>query len=175
MTRSSKKHHIASTKSHATNGTFISNETKFKKKTREIEDFLNEDWGDDDDNEWKEDIDLTLVQTNYKRLLELELWTKAAKGTSKLTNFFSSKNKEMIESDDILTDDEWNFKEVEVKIKNLKEELKRDQYRMSVIEYNKKRAIFEMLKRVKENEKGLIKISVKAAELVFIDSHPYKV
>src|SRR6266498_4394865 len=45
---------------------------------------------------------------------------------------------------------------------------------MSVIEYNKKRAIFEMLKRVEKNGKGLIKASIEAAELVFIESHPYK-
>jgi hypothetical protein len=33
-----------------------------------------------------------------------------------------------------------------------------------------------MLKRIKfkENKKGLIKASVEAAELVFIDSRPYK-
>ncbi|CAB4446611.1 unnamed protein product [Rhizophagus irregularis] len=73
-------------------------------------------------------------------------------------------------------DDGWNFKGVEVKIEDLKEELRRDQYKMSVIEYNKKRAIFEMLKRIKfkENEKGLIKASIEAAELVFIESRPYK-
>ncbi|GES84847.1 hypothetical protein GLOIN_2v1785920 [Rhizophagus clarus] len=72
-------------------------------------------------------------------------------------------------------DDEWNFKEVEVKIKNLKEELKRDQHRISVIKYNKKRAIFEMLKQVKENKKGLIKASVKVVELIFIDSKHQKI
>ncbi|GES77349.1 hypothetical protein RCL_jg12194.t1 [Rhizophagus clarus] len=86
-----------------------------------------------------------------------------------------SSKKKIIESDDILTDDGWNFKEVEVKIENLKEELKKDQYRMSVIEYNKKRAIFEMLKQVKDNEKESIKASVKVAKLVFINSCPYKI
>src|SRR5205085_10105507 len=35
--------------------------------------------------------------------------------------------------------------------------------------------LFEMLKRInKENGKGLIKASIEAAELVFIDSRPYK-
>lgn len=70
-------------------------------------------------------------------------WTKAAESTSKLTSFFSPKNKEM---EILIEDNGWNFKGVEVKIEDLKEELKRDQYKMSVIEYNKKRAIFEMLK-----------------------------
>ncbi len=45
---------------------------------------------------------------------------------------------------------------------------------MSVIEYNKKKAIFEMLKRVEKNEKELIKASIEAVELVFIDNHLYK-
>ncbi|CAB4483663.1 unnamed protein product [Rhizophagus irregularis] len=174
----------AEAKSHTANGIFTAenrNKTNFKEEIREIEDFLEEDWGDDDDSEWEEDIDLTLSEANYKRLLELELiwkknahlekkirrpyltgltkkstfydnygpsgkWTKAEEGTSKLTSFFSPKNKEI----EILTEDDgWNFKGVEVKIEDLKEELRRDQYKMSVIEYNKKRAIFEMLKQIK--------------------------
>ncbi|CAB4446610.1 unnamed protein product [Rhizophagus irregularis] len=82
MTRSSKKRRIALAKSRTANGTFTAenrNETNFKEEIREIEDFLEEDWGDDDDSEWEEDIDLTLSETNYKRLLELELiWKKDA-------------------------------------------------------------------------------------------------
>jgi len=74
----------------------------------------------------------------------------------------------------LIDDDEWNFKEIEVKIEGLKEELRNNQCKMSVIEYNKKRAIFEILKQVEENGKGLIKASIKAAELVFIESGPYK-
>jgi hypothetical protein len=44
--------------------------------------------------------------------------------------------------------DGWNLKRVEVKIEGLKEELKKNQHKMSVIKYTviKKRAIFEMLK-----------------------------
>ena len=124
---------------------------------------------------------LTKKSTFYDNYGPSGKWTKAAEGTSKLTDFFGSKNKEMIENktdDDIegvfANDDEWNFKEIEVKIEGLREELRNNQCKMSVFKYNKKRAIFEMLKRVKENEKGLIKASVEAAELAFIDSRPYK-
>ncbi|CAB4489348.1 hypothetical protein RhiirA5_378643 [Rhizophagus irregularis] len=82
MTHSSKKHHIALTKSCTANGIFTAenhNETNFKKEIREIENFLEKDWGNDDDSEWEEDIDLTLSEANYKRLLELELiWKKDA-------------------------------------------------------------------------------------------------
>src|SRR2546429_2089268 len=82
-------------------------------------------------------------------------WTKAAESASKLTSFFSSKNKEITENetdDDIeetfIDNDEWDFKEIELKVEELKEELKSSQYKISVIEYNKKRAIFEILKRI---------------------------
>ena len=178
MTCSSKKRRVSLSKPCATNGTFIpktQNEINFKEEIGKTADFLG-DWGNDDDSEWEED--LMSAETNYKRLLNLELvwkkdaylekkirgpyltgltkkstfydnygpngkWTKAAEGTSKLTSFFR------IESDieEIpIDDDEWNFKEIEVKIENLKEELKSNQCKMSVVEYNKKRAIFEMLK-----------------------------
>ena len=190
MTRSSKKCRIALTKSCAGNGTFTAKnhvETNFEEEIG-VEDLLEvENWGDDNDSEWEEDVNLMLEETNHKRLLGVELvwkkdaylekkmrepyltgptkkstfydnygpsgkWTKAAEGASKLTSFFSSKNKEITENetdDDIeetFMGDEWDFKEMELKIEELKEELKSSQYKMSVIEYNKKRAIFEMLK-----------------------------
>ncbi|GBC23655.2 hypothetical protein GLOIN_2v1473339 [Rhizophagus irregularis DAOM 181602=DAOM 197198] len=158
MTHSSKKHHIALTKSCTANGIFTAenhNETNFKKEIREIENFLEKDWGNDDDSEWEEDIDLTLSEANYKRLLELELiWKKDAylekktrgpylTGSTKKSTFYDNYGPKI----EILTEDDgWNFKGVEIKIEDLKEELRRDQYKMSVIEYNKKRVIFEMLK-----------------------------
>ncbi|PKC61999.1 hypothetical protein RhiirA1_465727 [Rhizophagus irregularis] len=151
----------AEAKSHTANGIFTAenrNKTNFKEEIREIEDFLEEDWGDDDDSEWEEDIDLTLSEANYKRLLELELiWKKDAylkkktrgpylTGSTKKSTFYDNYGPKI----EILTEDDgWNFKGVEVKIEDLKEELRRDQYKMSVIEYNKKRAIFEMLKQIK--------------------------
>ena len=185
MTRLSKKRRIALAKSRAINGSFIAknhDETNFEEEIG-----VGEDWGNDDDSEW-EDIDLKLAETNYKRLLDVELvwkkdaylekkmrgpyltgltkkstfydnygpsgkWTKAAEGTSKLTDFFGSKNKEMVENkmdngieEVFANDDEWNFKEIEVKIEGLREELRNNQCKMSVFKYNKKRAIFEMLK-----------------------------
>ena len=211
MTRSSKKCRIALAKSRAVNGTFIAENYDKINFNKEIdEDFSEvENWGDDDDSEWEEDVDFELAETNHKRLLSLGLmwnkdaclkkkmrgpyltgpikkstfydnygpsgkWTKAAEGTSKLTNFFSSKNKEIIDERFVNDDDEWNFKKIKLKVEDLKEELKSNQHTMSVIEYNKKRAIFEMLICIKVNGKGLIKASVEAAELVFIDSHPHK-
>ena len=118
-------------------------------------------------------IGLTKKSTFYDNYGPNGKQTKAAEGTSKLTNFFSLKNKEIIE-EVLVDDDEWNFKEIEVKIESLKEKLRNNQREMSVIEYNKKRAIFELLKRIKENGKGLVKASVEVAEFVFIDSRPYK-
>ncbi|CAG8758241.1 1976_t:CDS:1, partial [Funneliformis caledonium] len=72
----SKKCRIALTKSRATDGTFIAktqDETNFEEETEGAEDLEVEDWGNDDDSRWEEDIDLKLAKTNYKRLLNLEL------------------------------------------------------------------------------------------------------
>ncbi|CAG8637634.1 1724_t:CDS:1, partial [Funneliformis caledonium] len=72
----SKKYCIALTKSHATDGTFIAetqDETNFEKETEGAKDLEVEDWNNNDDSEWEEDIDLKLAETNYKRLLNLEL------------------------------------------------------------------------------------------------------
>src|SRR5688572_26038290 len=82
MIHLSKKHRIVLEKSYAINGTFIvknQNETNFEKETKGIEDLEVEDWDNDDDNGWEEDIDLKLAETNCERLLGLELvWKKDA-------------------------------------------------------------------------------------------------
>jgi len=44
-----------------------------------------------------------------------------------------------------------------------------------VIEYNKKQVIFEYLRRLDDNGKGIVKASIEAAKLVFIKSAPYRV
>ena len=41
-------------------------------------------------------------------------------------------------------------------------------------EYNKKRAIFEYLRRLDDNGNGKVKASMEAAKLVFIESAPYR-
>ena len=72
MTRSSKKRRIALTKSRAGNGTFTAKnhvETNFEEEIG-VEDLLEvENWGDDNDSEWEEDVNLMLEETNHKRLL----------------------------------------------------------------------------------------------------------
>ena len=55
----------------------------------------------------------------------------------------------------------------------MKTELKEKQKSLTVIEYNKMRAIFEYLKRL-DNGKGKTNASVEAAQLVFIDCAPYR-
>ncbi|CAI2164679.1 3741_t:CDS:2 [Funneliformis geosporum] len=102
MGRLSKKSHIALTKSHIINGTFIAetqNKTNFEEETE----------GNDDDSEWEEDIDLKpyLIGSTKKSIFYDNYgpsgkWTKAAENTPKLTSFFSLKNKEIEgETDDV--------------------------------------------------------------------------
>ena len=45
---------------------------------------------------------------------------------------------------------------------------------MTVAEYNKKRAIFEYLTRLDDDGKGMMKASMEAAKLVFIEGASYK-
>ncbi len=60
------------------------------------------------------------------------------------------------------------------KIESLKMELKEKQKSLTMIEYNKKQAIFEYLKKLDNNEKGMVKASIEAVELVFIKSALYR-
>ena len=60
------------------------------------------------------------------------------------------------------------------KLESLKIELKEKQKSLTVAEYNKKWAVFEYLRRLDDNGKGMVKASIEAAELVFIESAPYR-
>ena len=51
-------------------------------------------------------------------------------------------------------------------------ELKEQQKLLIMTEYNKKRAIFEYLKRLDKKKKQ--KASIEAAQLVFIESAPFR-
>src|SRR6266511_4377342 len=73
--------------------------------------------------------------------------------------------------DDMENEEQNNLKK---KIESLKIELKEKQKSLTVIEYNKKRAIFEYLRRLDDNRKGMVKASIEAVELVFIESAPYR-
>ena len=67
--------------------------------------------------------------------------------------------------------DQLNLKE---RIEGLRIELKEKQKSFSVSEFNKTRAIFEYLKRLDDNGRGKKRASIEAAQLVFIDSAPYR-
>ncbi|RGB33147.1 hypothetical protein C1646_762008 [Rhizophagus diaphanus] len=92
-------------------------------------------------------------------------FTKAAKGTIKISTFISNKP---IPDDfeDILDDmdkEEQNQPDVGERIKNLKTDLKEKQKILTAAEYNRKRAIYEYLIRLSENKKGKMKARKEAA------------
>ena len=102
-------------------------------------------------------------------------FTKAAKGTKKITTFLI-KNSIPDDFDKILGDSEndeqdnqYNLNE---RIEILKKELKEQQKVLTVTECNKKRAVFEYLNRL--DGKGKQRASMEAAQLVFIESAPYR-
>ncbi|CAI2191986.1 12355_t:CDS:1, partial [Funneliformis geosporum] len=104
-------------------------------------------------------------------------FTKAAKGTIKISTFM---NKDKLTSDDFvevlddMDEKEQNQLNIVERIENLKIELKEQQKILTVTEYNKKCAIYEYLKRLDKNGKGKGKASKKAAQLIFINCILYK-
>ncbi|CAB4491802.1 unnamed protein product [Rhizophagus irregularis] len=76
---------------------------------------------------------------------------------------------DFVEILDDLDEEEQNQLNINERIKNLKTELGEQQKILTVTEYNKKRVIYEYLKRLDENGKGKMKASKEAAQLIFID------
>ena len=104
-------------------------------------------------------------------------FTKAAKGTAKISTFINVHQSIPIDFEEILDDmedEEQNPLDLSEKIEDLKIELKERQKSLTVAEYTKKRAIFEYLIRLDENGKGKMKASMESAQLVFIESASYK-
>lgn len=196
MTRPSKRKIIAREQERDNIG-------KFTKKQRNIDDWGNEDdsgWDDEIDlrNEkiikplelnWTVDAYLekkkrgpyltgkTKKSTHFDKYGPSGSFTKAAKGTAKITTFMKKSQSVPDDFDEILDmddDEEQNHLDLIEKIENLKTELVKQQKTLTVTEYNKKRAVFEYLKRLDDNGKGKMKASIEAAKLVFIEYAPYK-
>ncbi|PKK45876.1 hypothetical protein RhiirC2_834733, partial [Rhizophagus irregularis] len=178
---------------------------KFAKKPRIVEEI--DDWGDEDDSGWDDEINFLNEKENKCELVwsdnaHLEQkkrgpyltgktkkstyfdkygpsgsFTKAAKGTIKISMLMNKHQSTPIDFEEVLDDMEdegpnpFNLNE---KIEILKAELKNQQKSMTVAEYNKKRAIFEYLTRLDDNGKGKTKASMEVVQLVFIGGGPYK-
>jgi hypothetical protein len=104
-------------------------------------------------------------------------FTKAAKETIKIITFMNNNKLTPDDFEDVLNDmdeEEQNQLDIGERIENLKTELKEQQKNLTAAEYNRKRAIYEYLKRLGENEKGKTKVSKEVAQLIFIDCAPYR-
>ena len=64
-------------------------------------------------------------------------------------------------------DEEQNEMSLTVRIENLKSKLKEQQKTLTVTEYNKKRAVFEYLRRLDINENEKIKASERSSKACF--------
>ncbi|GBB90989.1 hypothetical protein RclHR1_18070004 [Rhizophagus clarus] len=110
--------------------------------------------------------------------------TKAAAGTEKITIFFKISNTQVTNPQLSKTDtlevfssnsesevvNPYTYKITE-KIKDLKEQLEKQHNQLTVVEYNYKRAIFEYLTLLNNNNgHGKIDISLEVARKIFIDS-----
>ncbi|CAB4429628.1 unnamed protein product [Rhizophagus irregularis] len=174
MTRPSKKKTRGKEQIRNNNG-------KFTKRPRLSDgcDELGDEWDDENDSGWDEEFSLLNEKEAFEdKPLELTCgsFTKAAKGTIKISTFINNK---LIPDDfeDVLDDmdeEERNQLDVGEKIENLKTDLKEKQKILTAAEYNRKRAIYEYLTRLGENGKGKMKASKEAAHLIFIDCAPYR-
>ncbi|CAI2198022.1 4973_t:CDS:2, partial [Funneliformis geosporum] len=97
-------------------------------------------------------------------------YTVAASNTKNITGyFFSTKDSDNnIPSLDI-ADKVFEF------LNNRNEEDEKSHKKMSIIEYNKKRAIFEYLQGLDKNDRGKMDANMKATKIVFINADSYKV
>src|SRR5947209_7609865 len=126
----------------------------------------------------------TKKSTFYDKYGPSGSFTLAAKGTAKITKFLQPVNNDAspeLLPDDFLevlddVDDEEQVQQsnIQEKLEILKEELCAQEKNLSVVEYNKKRAIFEYLNHLDSNGKGKIKASETASQLVYIDALPYR-
>ena len=129
----------------------------------------------------------TKKSTYYDKWGPNGVYTVAASNTKNITDYFSfaTKNSNDISSPDIGDEilegldnigekGSWKFDNTLQKVSTLKIELEKSHKKMSVIEYNKKKAIFEYLQRLDENGKGKMDASMEAAKIVFINAGSYK-
>ncbi|CAI2183632.1 6880_t:CDS:1, partial [Funneliformis geosporum] len=126
----------------------------------------------------------TSKSTYYDKYGPNGTFTKAAAGVKKITNFFKVKSNaqdkaqdlesEITKSDLSDSDDkiDCHTYQINERIQFLKEQLEKQHNKMTVIEYNQKRAIFEYLVRLDSNGCGKMYASLEAAKIVFVDSGP---
>ena len=132
-------------------------------------------------------VGLMKKSTYYDKWGPNGIYTVAASNTKNITEYFlpakdSSNNTPSPDIADefsgILNNGNeeggWTFKITLQKINILRTELEKSHKKMSIIEYNKKRAIFEYLQRLDKNNRGKMDASMEAAKIVFINAGSYK-
>ncbi|CAG8761604.1 25472_t:CDS:2 [Dentiscutata erythropus] len=119
----------------------------------------------------------TPKSTYYDKYGPTGIFTKAAVGTKKITSFFTSSQPldpndlEEISDDSDSEPDSYTLT-INRKANNLKKQLEQNHNKLTVKEYNYKRAIFEYLILLsKNNGRGKIKASLDVARKVFIDGN----
>src|SRR6266498_2116275 len=123
----------------------------------------------------------TKKSTFYDKYGPSGSFTLAAKGTAKITKFLRPINNDATLPDDFLevlddADDEEQdqLSELWERLEILREELRAQEKNLSVVEYNKKRAIFEYFNHLDSNGKKKTKASETALQLVYIDVSLYR-
>ncbi|CAG8673654.1 17985_t:CDS:2 [Cetraspora pellucida] len=126
----------------------------------------------------------TPKSTYYDKYEPNDIFTKAAVGTKKFTSFFNNietqvTNLQPNELDKVLSNsenetDSYVYK-INKRVKDLKKQLEQNYGTLTVKEYNYKRAIFEYLSLLSNNNGyNKIKASLEVAQKVFIDGDVWK-
>ena len=132
-------------------------------------------------------IGKTPKSTHYNKYGPTGSFTKAAAGTKKITSFFmkndtqatDSQSSEPIEIDassdsESEVIDPYTYR-INEKLQELKEQLEKHHDQLTIFEYNYKRAIFEYLTLLNNNNRrGRINASLEVAQKVFIDGGAWK-
>ncbi|CAI2193355.1 10807_t:CDS:2, partial [Funneliformis geosporum] len=160
------------------------NNRRFEKKL-----YIVDDWEDENDSGWDDEVDLLKFEQKKRRPYLARKtkksiyfdkyglsgsFTKAAKGTSKISTFFKKNQSTPEDFEEVLNDMEdegQNQLDLKKRIENLKIKLKEQQKSLIIAEYNKKRAIFEYLRQLDNNGNGKIKASVEAYNCVLLSIH----
>ncbi|RHZ56112.1 hypothetical protein Glove_406g76 [Diversispora epigaea] len=114
--------------------------------------------------------------TYYDKYRSNGSFIKVAKNNMKIT-FFTNEtvNNQIDELQEINSEENelWKPKNINEKIDILKNELINCSD-INIVKYNKKHVIFEYLKHLNNNDKGKLKVSKEATQLIFLESISHK-
>ncbi len=123
-------------------------------------------------DKWELNGIYTIIASNTKNIIEYFFLIKNS--TDTIDEILEGLDEGDRNKEDRDKEDSQRFENILQKIKTLKTELEKFHKKISVIEYNKKKAIFKYLQRLDKNDKEKMNASMEATKIVFINADSYK-